>query len=293
MPIGPIQMIVIGYDSSANFKGEVMRELQEIRNRGLIRVLDLLFVLKNEDGTLTGFVDSDMPAEGLEWGTIISQIMALSGVDESPPDEAGEVVEPLTHSDIDFGLTVADVMRVAEQLEPGNAVGILLFEHTWAQGLSAAIREAGGRLIAQGMLTAEAIMLAGEELQAVTEAKEAIETARAVKGAAILEALQTVAEANAIEEAAQDAAVAALETAEMVKTMAAAEAIRALIAADLIRETAALEAIETLLDAGLVEATTLEEAEDVVEQAEAVAAAALKKAETDDDDDDTDVTQPA
>ncbi len=281
MPIGPIQMIVIGYDSTANFKGEVMQELQEIRNRGLIRVLDLLFVMKNKDGTLTGFVDSDMPAEGLEWGTIISQIMALSGVDESSEGDAGGVDEQLNLSDIDFGLTVADVLRVAEQLEPGSAVGILLFEHTWAQGLSAAIREAGGRLIAQGMLTAEAIMVAGEELQAVTEAKEAIEKAKAAKGAAILEALKTVAQANAIEEAAQEAADAALETAEMVKTMAAADAIHALIMADLIQETAALEAIETLLEAGLLEATALEEAEDVVAQAEAVAAAALKKAEDD------------
>ena len=55
MSIGPIQMVVIGFETNDRFKGEIMQELDALRGRGVIRVLDLLFVMKDEAGDIFAF----------------------------------------------------------------------------------------------------------------------------------------------------------------------------------------------------------------------------------------------
>lgn len=256
-----------------------MRELEALRGRGLMRVLDLLFVMKDEAGNITAFEQSDLtPEEEMAWGAVISRMMGLD--DPAATPETGDAFrEALASAETDYGLTVEDIIQVADQIEPGTSAGILLFEHTWATGLKAAIQEAGGHLLVQGMLTPEALWLVGEEIRAIADAQETIELAEAVKGAAMLDALATVAAAETMEEAAMAAATEAMVTADIIKTAAAAEAVRTLIVAGMIEEAAALEAIETLLTAGVLDATAVTEAHSVVAQAESVAAAAMAEAE--------------
>lgn len=290
MQIGPIQLIVVGFETNEKFRGEILRELEALRGRGLMRVLDLLFVMKDEAGNITAFEQTDLtPEEELEWGTIISRMMGLDG--EKPAGEGGLSPETLASAENDYGLTAEDILRIAAQIEPGTSAGILLFEHTWAVGLKAAIHEAGGHLLAQGVLTPEALWVVGEEIRAIADAQASIELAEAVKGAAMLDALATVVVAEAVEQEALEEAAEAVATADVIKTAAAAEAARALIVAGMIEEAAAMEAIETLLAAGLLEAAAVDEAEDVVAQAEAVAAAALAEAaqNVNDDDDSAEV----
>ncbi len=108
---------------------------------------------------------------------------------------------------------------------------MLLFEHTWASELKAAIRTTGGFPIAQGFLTPEAAMMVGAEVQAIAEAEAVIELADAISGAAMLDAIATVA------------------AAEDIKTAAAIEAVQALMVAGLIIDAAADEALAALLEA--------------------------------------------
>ncbi len=285
MHIGPIQIVVIGFESNDKFSGEIMRELEDVRGGGVIRVLDLLFVMKDNDGSITAVEDSDLnEEEELEIGNVISRMMGLS---EAVNDTEHDLTETLTRATHNYGLTIEDIAQISDQLEPGTSAGILLIEHTWAVGLKEAIGKAGGHMVAQGFLTPDALFMVGAELQAVAEAEATIEMAEAVKGAALLDALRTVAEAAAIEETAIEEAAEAVAEAEIIKTVVAADVIRTLIIAGMIEDAAAEEALETLVAAELIQAAAMEEAVDAVAQAEAVVEEAFAAFDQDDDDDDS------
>jgi uncharacterized membrane protein len=288
MSIGPIQLVVIGFETNDRFRGDIMRELDTLRGRGVIRVLDLLFVMKDEAGDIFAFEDTDLSdEEEAEYGAVISAMIGLG----KGQDVETAMSEALAVSQNDYGLTEADIRQVADKVEPGTSAAILLVEHAWAAGFKEAVRQAGGHMLAQGFLTPEALFMVGAELQAIVEAEAAIEVAEAVKGAAMLDALATVVEAGEIADAALDEAAEAVVAAEMIKTAAAAEAIRALIVAGLIEDAAAHEAIEALVAAELIEEAAFGEAQDAVAQAEAVVEEVFAAAEQAGDDDGT-ATQP-
>jgi len=279
--LGPIQLLVVGFETNEKFKGDIKRELTALRTRGVIRVLDLLFVLKDENGDVFAMEDTDLaPGEDAEVGRLISQMLGLSDGVAAP----GEIdTRALTDTSRDYGLTTEDILDVANQIEPGTSAGILLVEHVWAAGLKQAVRDAGGHPIAQGFLTPEAFLMIGEEVKAIAEAEMAIEVAEAVKGAALLDALATIELAEEVKEAAIEDAAETVADAELIKTIAVADAVRTLIAVGMIEDAAAQEAIEALVAADLIAAEALSEAEDVVAQAEAVVAATLETSESDDD----------
>ncbi|MCB0195828.1 MAG: hypothetical protein KDJ65_28015 [Anaerolineae bacterium] len=286
MDIGPIQLIAFAFERTDRFKGEIIKELNDLRKRGVIRVLDLLFVMKDEQGNVMSFQDSQLSAEEeREMGNVLT---ALLGLDGGATAEGQAASEALAMAEAEYGLTMGDIQALADQIEPGQAAAMLLVEHGWATGFRDALLDAGGRMVAQGFLTPQVIMMVGREIQAVAEAEAAIEMAHAVKGAAILDALATMVEAEAVKEAAIEEAVETVVAAELVKTAAVADAVRTLIVAGMIEEAAAEEAVATLLAAGLLEAAAVEHAEGVIAQAEAVAAAAGTK-----DDDSTSMGEPA
>lgn len=254
--IGPIQMLVIGFDKDADYQGLILDELDRLTMRGLIRVIDMKFLMKDEQGDLIALEQSNLTdEEAIEFGVVIGGLIGL-GEGGLEGAAAGAEAGALAASERSYGMSADDIAEVASNLEAGEAVGMLLFEHAWAARLKHAIRTTGGYPIAQGFLTPEALMMVGREVEAVVEAEATIEIAEAVKGAAILDALATV------------------EAAEQVKAAAAAEAARALIVAGLIEEAAAQEAIDVLIAARLIEESAVDEAETVVAAAEAEAAEA-------------------
>lgn len=256
--VGPIQMLVVGFEQDAQYEGAILDELERLSTRGLIRVIDLQFVMKGEDGKLLAMELSELSDdEIIEYGTVIGGLIGL-GQGGQKGAEIGAELGALAAAEQSYGLTPTDIQEIAAELAPGEAVAMLLFEHTWAARLKQTIRHAGGHPIAQGFLTPESLMMVGRELEAVMEAEVAIEVAEAVKGAALLDAL------------------AALEAAEEVKAAAAAEATRALIVAGLIEEAAAQEAVDALIAAELIETAAVQEAEEVVAAAEAETAAAIE-----------------
>lgn len=241
--IGPIQMLVVGFGPDVEYRGAILDELDNLTSRGLIRVIDLQFVMKTEEGDLLAMESSDLTdADAMEFGAIISSLIGM-GQNSMNGIEAGAVAETPTALDRAYGMTVRDIVEIAVDLEPGTAVGMLLFEHVWAAKLKHAIRSTGGVPIAQGFLTREALFMVGKEVQAIVEAEATIEIAEAVKGAAIIEALTTV------------------SAAEEVKAAAAAQALQALIVADFIEDYAAQEALDALAAAGFVSDLALAEAE--------------------------------
>ena len=250
---GPLQVIAASFRAAADFQGRVLAEVGRLQGRGVLRLVDLLFVAKNEHGEIERLVvggDDD-------FGVLLSRIIPLGG--------AG-LVEPAA-GEGSPGFDPADALALAESLPPGTALAFLLIEHGWAQPLFDAIAETGGALLGEGFLTAEAGLLAGAEVAAVEEAAEAISAAQAAEARAVLRAM--TAEAEAAE---------AVAASEVIRAAAAAEALRALIAAGIVEEAAAHEAVEALSAAGVIIAATDEAAADAVADDAAVVTAADRAA---------------
>lgn len=221
--IGPLQVLVVGFDADASFDGLILEELERLIMRGTIRVIDLRFVTCVEDGTIAEIeLDALSEEERAGFGQIIDSLRQLAGQQPGTADGASA------------GLGPDDIEGLITDLQPGQSLGVLLFEHTWASQLKAVIRGAGGQLIAQGFLTPEAALMIGTEVAAIAEAEATVELAAAISGAAMLDAAAVVA------------------AAEDIKAAAAVEAIRALIAAEIVADTAAQAALESLVAAELV-----------------------------------------
>jgi uncharacterized membrane protein len=265
--VGPIQMILFGFERTDRFRGEITRELEWLSAKGVIRIIDVLFVKKDETGEIVALEGSPLSEdERIEFGAVIGGLLGMGAGGVEGAIE-GAVEGAMVAVEKHYGLTWSDVQEMADELEPGTAAAVLLFEHTWATGFAEALQDAGGYMLAQGFLTRDALMMVGAELEAMVEAQEAIELADEAKALAVLDALETVIEAEEIKEEAIAEAADAVVAAEVIKALAAADALRALIAAELIEEVAAERALEALVAADLIEQAALEAATEAAERA--------------------------
>jgi hypothetical protein len=229
MQIGPVQLLVIGFDNDENFRGQIKAELDAVRTRGTIRLIDALFVHKDASGAITTLRDSDLDdAAAATYGATVSYLLGLAG----SADGASSA-----------GIGPGELQAILAELPPGTAAALVLFEHRWAAGLGAAVRDAGGHILAQGLLTRDLVLAMGAEMRAIADAELAIETAQALKGAAILDTLIFV---EGIESAKAEVAAA-------VTTTVAAEVVRSLIIAGVIDNEEIEPAIAALVTDGLLD----------------------------------------
>jgi Family of unknown function (DUF6325) len=117
--LGPIDIVVIAYPAGAPMTGEAAPLLVELVERGIIRVLDAMFVIKNEDGTFSGFDATDLDDKGVGDFTVFEG--ASSGL-----------------------LGDEDVATAADAIEPGSAAVMIVYENRWAAPFVAAVRRNGG-----------------------------------------------------------------------------------------------------------------------------------------------------
>jgi hypothetical protein len=117
--LGPIDIAVIGYPADAPMTGEAVDILLGLVDRGIIRVLDAMFVVKNADGTVSGFDASDLDADSV--GDLKVFEGASSGL-----------------------LGDHDVAVAGDAIEPGTAAVMLVYENRWAAPFIAAVRRNGG-----------------------------------------------------------------------------------------------------------------------------------------------------
>lgn len=251
MRVGPVQIIVFGFERTDQFRGEVLEELSNLRSQGLIRLIDLFLAMKDSGGQIYAGEMNDLTQEEFaEFGRVIGKL--LSDPDLSAGEATAAAIErTLAAASNSVGLDYPGLRRVVEDLQPGKAFGVLMFEHTWAIPLRDAIRRAGGVPLAQGFLTQEALAMVGEELREILEAERTIEVTQTVQSAAILNTLSTLQEADALQ------------------TAIAAQVLRTLVLAGLIDEAAVTDAMEALASRDLLEAKYL----DAARQAEAQQAA--------------------
>jgi DNA-binding NarL/FixJ family response regulator len=252
----PLQVIALSFSRDAGAEDRILAEVDRLRGRGVLRLLDMLFVAKSQDGTierLTIGADED-------FGALLAAIVPVTGDGPAAPAQAVDpgVFDP------------AGAQALADSLPPGTALAFLLVEHHWAGPLFDAIAESGGTLIGEGFLTSEAGLVVGAEVAAMEEASQVIAQAQAAEADALLMAVAAGAEAA---EAVAEAADAVAES-ERIQSAAAGAAVQALIAAGLVEQAAAHEAVTALAAAGLITAAAGQAAADAVtEDAAAVEAA--------------------
>jgi len=168
MPIGPIQLLVVGFDE-ANFTGEVQAELDRLRDSDVVRVIDMLVVHKRADGTLEHIRRSDLSGDdATELGATVGALIGYG----MAGDEGAEVgalagAEAAGQDPID----VEDSWYVDDAIPPGSAAAVVLLEHRWAIPLRESIIRAGGnRLLADQWIHRSDLVdigiLAAEELDA-------------------------------------------------------------------------------------------------------------------------------
>ena len=153
--LGPVDWIVVEFPGS-KFNGQIAPALLDLVERDLIRVLDLLVLKKDADGSLEAFELSDL--------------------------DHGEVGDFRTYeSELAMLLSEEDVTSLAAAIEPGSSAGVLVWENTWAAPFASAVRRSGGQLVASGRIPIQAL-LAAIEADEKEEADEATEQLAATEG---------------------------------------------------------------------------------------------------------------
>jgi hypothetical protein len=144
--LGPIDYVIIGFEGN-NFNGSILDELGKATASDIIRVIDLLFIIKDKDGTIH---ETEYEDQSPEFQSMFS--------DFQRPDDL-----PL--------LSDSDILKIGQQMDSNTAAGVLVVEHLWAKGLKQAIIDAGGYLIADGRVHAEVVETAMTELATTNASK--------------------------------------------------------------------------------------------------------------------------
>jgi hypothetical protein len=234
--LGPVQIIAIGFDSLDRLRGQVLDAVDELTPLGAARILDALFVGRDESGDLLALEAGDvgLDSDDEELGFLVGQLLGFS-FEGDGTDGAGDETDELGSV---MGMSAAEIQRIGDDLAPGTGALLLLVEHRWAIGLRDAIADAGGRLIAQGFLTPDAMFVLGAEAMATAEAIDAIETALELEAEATLRSI---------------AALATIEIAEEIQAAVVADTILTLVEAGFIEKVAAEHAASAVIDAAVIE----------------------------------------
>jgi len=176
MAIGPVQLIVLGFDHP-NFHGEIIAELERLRESDTVRVIDALAVYKDAEGELEVEHLSNLSKdEAIELGSKVGALIGL-GIDGEEGFAAGAAAGAAAGEDGVEVFSEEDAWDVVEEIPNDSAAALVLIEHHWAIPLRDAIARAGGFRISDGFISPLDLVEIG--LVSAEEARElhAVETA--------------------------------------------------------------------------------------------------------------------
>jgi hypothetical protein len=137
--MGPIDYLLVEWPGKQP-EGEIAPYLVDLVDRGLIRILDLVFLAKGEDGSIAAMEIADVGGEVAELAIFEGASSGL--LDDEDIDEAGSA------------------------LEPGTSAALLVYENTWAGPFAAAVRRSGGQLVASGRIPVTDLLAALDAVEA-------------------------------------------------------------------------------------------------------------------------------
>jgi hypothetical protein len=144
--LGPVDYLIVEFPAGkSNFTGEMAAELAALVEAGTIRLIDVLILVKDEDGS-------------------------VEAIELSEVDELNEL--QVLEAELAVLLAEEDVVNLANAMDPGSTAGVLIWENTWAAPFASAARRSGGQLIANGRIPIQAIIASVEADEAL--AKEGV-----------------------------------------------------------------------------------------------------------------------
>jgi uncharacterized protein DUF6325 len=138
--MGPIDYMVLEWSGNQPLTGEVMPLLMDLVDRGTIRILDIAFMVKAEDGSVAA----------MELGELAQGSPGLADFEGASSGLLGQ----------------DDLEEAAAALEPGTVAGVLVWENRWAAPVAVALRRSGGQLVANGRIPVQAIIASLEASEA-------------------------------------------------------------------------------------------------------------------------------
>lgn len=137
--MGPVDYILVEWPGKQP-TGEALPHLVDLVDRGIIRILDIAFMTKGEDGEVAGIEIADL-------GSQVEEVTIFEGASSGI-------------------LSEDDIVEAAQALEPGTSAALLVFENVWAAPFASAVRRSGGQLVASGRIPVQAILAALDEIEA-------------------------------------------------------------------------------------------------------------------------------
>jgi hypothetical protein len=224
--VGAVHLLAFGFESQGPLPPDVFRRLNRPHGSGVIRLLDVLHVSRDEHGVLGREHDGeDLDVSSDPPGATLWQLLEGSDSDTRPPTALD------LHTSCEVGLDLAAVESLAYQIEPGTSALLILVEAQWATELRDAVLTAGGFPIVFGCLQPETMLIIGPQLATAAEAVVAAETGATAHGITRLDALSSGPASS---------------------STVAADVLRALVAARFIDPADVDDTIWALADAGLV-----------------------------------------
>ena len=138
--MGPIDYVVLEWQGELPTAGEVQPLLLDLVDRGIIRILDIAFLTKDEDGSVSALEVGDLKQAAAAFAEFEGASSGLLGYE--------------------------DLKEAAAALEPGTAAAVLVWENRWAAPVAAALRRSGGQLVASGRIPVQAILAALDAVDA-------------------------------------------------------------------------------------------------------------------------------
>ena len=149
MTIGPVQLLVVGF-AGGEFKGEIMAVLDDLRDRDVIRLVDMAFVRKDEQGDLVMIERSDLSEEeAAEFGAVVGALIGFGAAGEEGA-EIGAIEG--AEAAAEGGMLEDQMWYIADEIPEGTAAAVALIEHGWAIPLREAIMNAGGFLLSDAWI---------------------------------------------------------------------------------------------------------------------------------------------
>ena len=134
--LGPVDYLIVEFPAGhQNFTGEGADELLRLHDAGTIRIMDILILVKNDDGSVEAMELSDLPDLG--------ELQRLEA----------QLAQTLAEEDVE---------NLAAAMDPGSVAAVLVYENLWAAPFASAMRRAGGQLIANGRIPIQALIAAVE-----------------------------------------------------------------------------------------------------------------------------------
>jgi Family of unknown function (DUF6325) len=137
--LGPIDYVVLEWPGRQPEAGEVQPLLLDLVDRGIIRILDIAFVAKDEDGSVSGIELGELKQVAAAFAEFEGASSGLLGFE--------------------------DLEEAAAALDPGTSAAVIVWENRWAAPVAAALRRSGGQLVASGRLPVQAVLAALDALE--------------------------------------------------------------------------------------------------------------------------------